>query len=51
MSIRIKKNINKVNDDNDNDSLMTDTDDKIRIVSIEENNHCGYILYGTSDMH
>ena len=51
ISIRIKKNINKVNDDSDNDSLMTDTDDKIRIVSIEKNNHCGYILYGTSDMH
>ena len=51
--IRIEKNINKVNedDDSDKDSLMIDTKDKIKIISIEKNNHCGYILYETSDMH
>ena len=51
--IRIEKNINKVNEDadSDKDSLMIDTEDKIKIVSIEKNNYCGYILYETSDMH
>ena len=51
--IRIEKNINKVNEDNDSDkdSLMIDTEDKIKIISIEKNNRCGYILYETSDMH
>ena len=51
--IRIEKNINKVNEDNDSDkdSLMIDTEDKIQIISIEKNNRCGYILYETSDMH
>ena len=50
--IRIEKNINKVNeDDSDKDSLMIDTKNKIKIISIEKNNHCGYILYETSDMH
>ena len=51
--IRIEKNINKVNedDDSDKDSLMIDTEDKIKIISIEKNNRCGYILYETSDMH
>ena len=51
--IRTEKNINKVNedDDSDKDSLMIDTKDKIKIISIEKNNRCGYILYETSDMH
>ena len=51
--IRIEKNINKVNedDDSDKDSLMIDTEDKIKIISIKKNNRCGYILYETSDMH
>ena len=51
--IRIEKNINKVNedDDSDKDSLMIDTSDKIKIISIEKSNHCGYILYETSDTH
>ena len=51
--IRIEKNINKVNeDDSDKDSLTIDTEDKIKkIISIQKNNHCGYILYETSDMH
>ena len=50
---RIEKNINKVNEDadSDKDSLMIDTEDKIKIVSIEKNNYCGYILYETSDTH
>ena len=51
--IRIEKNINKVNedDDSDKDSLIIDTSDEIKIISIEKNNHCGYILYETSDTH
>ena len=51
--IRIEKNINKVNeDDSDKDSLMIDTEDKIKkIISIQKNNNCGYKLYETSDMH
>ena len=50
--IRIEKNINKVNeDDSDKDSLMIDTSDKIKIISIEKSNHCGYILYETLDIH
>ena len=50
--IRIEKNINKVNeDDSDKDSLMIDTSDKIKIISIEKSNHCGYILCETSDTH
>ena len=38
--IRIEKNINKVNGDDDNDK---DPSDKIKIISIEKGNHCGYI--------
>ena len=51
--IRIEKNINKVNenDDSDKDSLMIDTSDKIKIISVEKSNHCGYILYETLDIH
>ena len=51
--IRTEKNINKVNedDDSDKDSLMIDPKDKIKIISIEKNNHCGYILYETWDLH
>ena len=51
--IRIEKNINQVNEDvdSDKDSLMIDTSDKIKIISIEKSNHCEYILYETSDMH
>ena len=39
--IRIEKNINKVNedDDSDKDSLIIDTSDEIKIISIEKNNH------------
>ena len=51
--IRIEKNINKVNenDDSDKDSLMIDTSDKIKIISVEKSNHFGYILYETLDIH
>ena len=45
--IRIEKNINKVNGDDDDDK---DTSHKIKIISIEKGNHCGNILYETSDM-
>ena len=45
--IRIEKNINKVNGDEDDDK---DTSHKIKIISIEKGNHCGNILYETSDM-
>ena len=38
--IRIEKNINKVNGDDDNDK---DASHKIKIISIEKGNHCGYI--------
>ena len=38
--IRIEKNINKVNGDDNNDK---DPSDKIKIISIEKGNHCGYI--------
>ena len=50
--IGIEKNINKVNedDDDDKDSLIIDTNDKIKIISIQKNNYWGYILYETSDM-
>ena len=50
--IGIEKNINKVNedDDDDKDSLIIDTNDKIKIISIKKNNYWGYILYETSDM-
>ena len=49
--IRIEKNINKFNgDDEDKDSLIRDTTDKIKIISIKKNGHCRYILYETSDM-
>ena len=44
--IRIEKNINKKNEDDDDDK---DTSNKIKITSIEKGNHCGYILYETSD--
>ena len=47
--IRIEKNINKVNKDDDDDDDK-DTSDKIKIISIAKGNHCGYILYETSDM-
>ena len=46
--IRIEKNINKVNGDDDDDDK--DTSHKIKIISIEKGNHCGNILYETSDM-
>ena len=45
--IRIEKSINKVNGDDDDDK---DTSHKIKIISIEKGNHCGNILYETSDM-
>ena len=45
--IRIEKNINKVNEGDDD----KDTSDKTKIISIEKGNHCGYILYETSDMY
>ena len=45
--IRIEKNINKANEDDDD----KDTSDKTKIISIEKGNHCGYILYETSDMY
>ena len=50
--IGIEKNIIKVNedDDDDKDSLIIDTNDKIKIISIQKNNYWGYILYETSDM-
>ena len=49
--IRIEKNINKFNgDDEDKDSLIRDTTDKIKIISIKKNGYCRYILYETSDM-
>ena len=44
--IRTEKNINKKNEDDDDDK---DTSNKIKITSIEKGNHCGYILYETSD--
>ena len=44
--IRIEKNINKKNEDDDDDK---DASNKIKITSIEKGNHCGYILYETSD--
>ena len=44
--IRIEKNINKINEGDDD----KDTSDKTKIISIEKGNHCGYILYETSDM-
>ena len=47
--IRIEKNINTVNKDHHDDDDK-DTSDKINIISIEKDNHCGYILYETSDM-
>ena len=47
--IRIEKNINKVNDDDDDDDDDKDTCEKIKIISIGKSNHCGYILYKTSD--
>ena len=37
-----------INDDEDNNSLAKDITDKIKIISIEKNNYCGYILYETS---
>ena len=46
--IRIEKSINKVNGDDDDDDK--DTSHKIKIISIEKGNHCGNILYETSDM-
>ena len=46
--IGIEKNINKVNDDDDDDDK--NTYEKMKIISIEKSNHCGYILYKTSDM-
>ena len=51
--IRIEKDINKVNEDNDSDkdSLRIDTSDKTKIISIEKSNHCRYILYETLDIH